>query len=406
MFGYAGKAVHYGYSARENVNPDVTFRQEEHFHYLTGHTEPGAALLIRPEHPAAEGPKEILFLPPRGERIERYVGARADPLDPQTAIRLTVECVRPVADLGLELARAARVFPGVYTLLPTGRSEGEDAHFERCASWIRSVLPLSTIENARLLLVGMRQVKSQCEIDRLRKAVTHGVAALERGIRAIRPDRYEYEIAAVMESSFKEAGATRPGYPTMVSSGPNSVIRHPLPNRRRMELGDLVLMNLSVEYEGYASDLARTAPVGGRFGARQREVYQWVLAAADAALDAVRPGRMLEAGADPTGVSVADVAGSLLRERARNDRGEPFPSHYYMGIGHHVGLAAHEDLAPPRRLEPDMVLTVGAAIHIPEEGFGIRIEDNVLTTATGAIVLSGELARAVEEVERLTGKDD
>jgi len=235
--------------------------------------------------------------------------------------------------------------------------------------------------------------------------VDHGVVALERGIRAIRPGRYEYQVATVMEASFKSAGCRRPGYPTMVASGPKSVTRHPLPNDRLMEAGDLVLINLSVECEGYASDLARTVAVGGRFETRAREVYQWVLEAADAALEAVRPGMMLEAGADPPGRSVADAAAEVFRARARDRQGQVFPAHYFMGIGHHVGLAAHEDVFPPRRLEADMVLTVGAAIHIPEEGFGIRIEDNVLTTGSGAVVLSSGLARTLADLETVTGSE-
>lgn len=396
-----GVVVLFGYTGREEISPAETFRQEENFYYLTGHEEPGAALIIVSETEASRTrgyPREILFLPPRDPAREHWEGVKLGPDDPDVAARTGFEKVEPIALLRSRLEDFLKVFANLYVLFPSPGPASEFSHAGRWLAWLREIAPHADYRDIRGTLGAMRQVKSESELALLRKAIEYSTEAHRAAMNALRPGMYEYEIAALMEYTFERGGCERPGYAQIVGSGFNSTVLHYDLNRRQMQAGDLVVIDVGAECAGYTADITRTLPVSGSFTSRQREIYEIVLGAQRAVLTAVKPGMTL-ARTGPN--SLYKIAYDYINSHGKDLQGEPLGKYFLHGLGHHIGLEVHDAGDVNRPLEPGMVITVEPGIYIPEENLGVRIEDIVLVTETGASLLTGTLARDPDEIERL-----
>jgi Xaa-Pro aminopeptidase len=195
----------------------------------------------------------------------------------------------------------------------------------------------------------------------------------------------EYEVEASLEYEFRRNGAERPGFPSIVGSGPFSTILHYDKSERRMQSGDLVVVDIGAEYGGYSGDVTRTYPVSGKFSPRQREIYQIVLDAQKAALAKVKPGARIS--------DLHQAATAYIRSKG-------YEKYFIHGTSHHIGLEVHDVGDTSRPLEPNMVVTVEPGIYIPDEQIGVRIEDDVLVTPSGYRVLSA-FPKEVAEIEAL-----
>jgi Xaa-Pro aminopeptidase len=184
-----------------------------------------------------------------------------------------------------------------------------------------------------------------------------------------------------------------------VASGPNATILHYSSNARRMERGDMVLVDAGAECSGYAADLTRTLPVSGKFTPRQLELYRAVLGAQQAVIRAVKPGMVFSRDAPD---SLTRIATDYLDAHGKDAQGNPLGRYLTHLVGHHAGLEVHDagNLTTSGPLAPGMVITIEPGLYIKEEGIGIRIEDMLLVTETGAEVLSSSLPKEPEEIER------
>jgi len=177
------------------------------------------------------------------------------------------------------------------------------------------------------------------------------------------------------------------------------VILHYMTNRRRVDSGEVVLMDVGAECSGYATDVTRTVPANGKFSKRQREIYDIVLGAQRAAIAAIKPGVRMRG--DPNGLY--EIAMQYINTHGKDLHGDPLGKYFTHGLGHHVGLDVHdpqEDIP----LRPGMVITIEPGIYIPEENLGVRIEDTLLVTGDGSKNLSGALPHEASEIEKLVGK--
>jgi Xaa-Pro aminopeptidase len=243
------------------------------------------------------------------------------------------------------------------------------------------------------VLGGLRQVKDADEIRRLTRAVEITALGHVAAMKAARPGVYEYEIEAAAEYTFRKLGAERLGYPSIVGSGVNSTVLHYDENRRRTEAGDLVVMDMGAEFGYYTADVTRTIPVSGKFTPRQRAIYELVLGAQQAAMDAIRPGVTLR--------DLDQVARQYLAAHSGDLCGAGGCARYFIhGLSHWIGMDVH-DVAGRGPLAPGMAFTIEPGIYLPEEGLGVRIEDDFLMTDTGYLHLSKGAPRAVDEIERL-----
>jgi Xaa-Pro aminopeptidase len=237
-------------------------------------------------------------------------------------------------------------------------------------------------------------VKDDDEIRRLTRAVEISTEGHVAAMRFARPGAWEYQIEAVAEQTFRSLGAERLGYPSIVGSGINSTILHYDQNRRQTQTGDLIVMDMGAEFGYYTADVTRTIPVSGRFTPRQKAIYELVLGSQQAAIDAVKPGITL---AQLDGIARAYMAahsGDLCGAGGCN-------RFFIHSLSHWLGMDVHDVSVRGLPLAPGMAFTIEPGIYLPGEALGVRIEDDVLVTATGGILLSRGAPRSVADIEKL-----
>jgi Xaa-Pro aminopeptidase len=359
--------------------------QEPNFLYLTGWRDPGAVLMM-------SATEEILFLPPRNRTSEIFYGRVTDPNDKDVFEKTGFKAVLPRSAIETTFLRLIESAPKIY-------SERTDPQAEK----LKALAPLHEEGNATNLIAKLREFKSPAELALIQKASDATVAAHLAAWHAMKAGKSEYEIAAVMTNTYFSMGCERSAYAPIVGSGPNSVILHYSANHRKMDSGEVVVMDVGAECSDYATDVTRTVPVNGKFTPRQREIYEIVLGAQKAAIAAVKPG--MRVGRDPDGsATLYQIAYDYINTHGKDSHGAPLGKYFTHGLSHNVGLDVHDPPQPVEELKAGMVITIEPGIYIPEENIGVRIEDTLLVTDHGSKILSGALPKEVEEIERLVGK--
>jgi len=400
-----GPVVIFGYTGHEDASEVAVFFQEPYFYYLTGHDEPGAALLLIPNSPSEkpvdgvpiyDGPRQILYLPARDPSQEKWEGPKVGPDDPAIAEKTGFKVVEPLAKLKTDLAALSKIYKTFYTLMPPKDEDGYP-HLTKSVEMLRADLPLANLKDITQQLDAMRQVKSAGELVLLQKAIDLSVDAQLDAIKNIRPGLFEYQVAARMKEIHELGGCEREAYAPIVGTGFNSTVLHYSVLDAQIKDGDVVVMDVGGEYGGYAADITRTVPANDKFTPRQREIYDIVLGAQNAALAAVKPGAILFGGKGSLQQIVTDYIDSHGHDREGRTLGRYYPH----GISHHLGLDVHDPGDRTRPLVPGMVVTVEPGIYIPEENLGVRIEDDVLVTSDGYKILTSRLPRTADEIEKL-----
>ena len=370
---------------------DSDFRQDNNFYYLTGLETPGSWLVL---YKPAGGPgRTVLYLPEPDGRSETWTGPQIGP-GPE-AVRLTgIGEVLPASQFRRDIidglgSGALGEVERLY--LPSGGGSRLAGELVSLAGELE--LPLVDLSGP---LAQLRLVKDSLELERLRRAIDITVEAQRAAMAGARPGMFEYEIEAVVEYVFRSQGAERVGFPTIVGSGPNSVILHYDKNRRRTGDADLVVIDAGAEYGYYTADVTRTFPVNGKFTSRQRAIYELVLATQQFVIDSVRPGM--------TPMQLNGLARAYLRDHSNGLCGaRTCDRHFLHGVGHWLGMDVHDVGSYATPLAAGMVLTIEPGLYLADENLGVRIEDDVLVTETGHEVLSSGAPRTVEEIEALVG---
>ena len=359
---------------------DNDFRQHNTFFYFTQLEAQDAWLLMTAD--GAGGTDVVLFLPPRTPMRERWTGVRLGP--DSIAARLTgIATVLPTDSLDRRLRRARGPL-----YLPLDVTTEHETRIHDLVYSGRDV------RNIRPVVDSMRLIKDAEELGRLRMAANISAMGHVAAMRAARAGMGEYEIEAAFESEVRRQGADRLGYPSIVGSGINGTTLHYDVSRRLTTDGDMVVIDAAAEYGQYTADITRSWPVNGKFTPRQKEIYDLVLASQQAAIDATRPG--------VTMATLDSVARNYMKNNSGKLCGESTCDRYFIhGLGHWIGMDVHDvgDYTTP--LAPGMVFTIEPGIYIPEEGFGVRIEDDILVTDTGHELLSAGAPRTTEEIEQV-----
>jgi Xaa-Pro aminopeptidase len=353
--------------ARESEDLHYSFFQETNFLYLTGWEEPGAILMITP---ARDG--DTLFLPPRIPADEKWTGRK----------------------LGAEDA-GVKEETGFAKVLSTNLFDAELQAARQ--QYSKDYSPA----DIKLAIAKLRMEKSPAEIAAIQHATDASIDAHRAAWRSIHPGAYEYQLAAVMVGTYLDDGCRRSAYAPIVGSGPNSTVLHYSRNSRRIDSGEVVVMDVAAECGNYASDITRTIPAGGRFSPRQREIYEIVLGAERAAIAAVKPGMTI---GRKTPDSLYRIAFDYIDTHGKDLHGDSLGKYFTHGLSHHVGLDVHDASDTSAPLKAGMAITIEPGIYIPEENIGIRIEDVVLVTDTGSRVLSAALPVDPDEIERALAK--
>jgi len=406
--------------ATRNADTEYEFRQNSDFFYLTGLKEPDAVLVIAPH---IEKRRTAMFLRPRDRTAEIWNGKRTG-LEGAVA-DFGMEAAFPIDELA---AKLSEYFIGASTLY---YGLGHDEKLDRTVldalkdarfAVRRGGTAPSTFAEPGTLLHEMRLRKTPPELEAMRRAATASRAGHEAGMRATRPGLWEYELEAIIEYHYKLAGAQDTAYSSIVAGGANATILHYNTNREQLRDGDLVLIDSGAEFDVYASDVTRTWPVNGKFSAEQRAIYDIVLRAQKAGIDQVRPGRGFNAYHDAAVRTITEGlidVGLLKGSVDELIESNKFFDFYPHRTGHWIGLDVHDvgryktldDAYRP--LEPGMVLTVEPGIYVqadldvPErwKGIGVRIEDDVLCTTSEPDVLTAEIPKEIDDLERIVGSD-
>lgn len=359
-------------------------REGMNFYWLTGFNEKGAALLLDPSAPP--GRREVLFLEPRDVEGERWTGERA-----------------ALPSLGLEQSTGIKYIRRLdrlgESLLEACDHSSELAFIEEFAPVERPLPPAmalmkKTVEHTvscklkdqHHLLSRLRVTKSPAELALIRKALAFTDAGHRAAMAVAKPGVAEYVIKDAAEDAMRKAGMRHLAYGSITGSGPNGAVLHYPKDDRVLREGDLVVADIGAEAELYASDVTRTFPVGGTFSADQRPVYDAVLKAQLAGIAKARAG-----------VSMADINTVVKDSIAASGYYDAMPH----GCCHYVGLEVHDVGEFEAPLPEGAVVTVEPGIYLPERGYGVRIEDCILITKTGAEVLSSGLPKTADEIEKL-----
>ena len=424
---------------------DYEYRQDSDLLYLTGIEQPGTILVLVPGSPRRS---EVLFISPSNPIQEHYVGRflTKEEASARTGIEtvfltsefdefLTATFNRRPYGLPRGTARDNSDYDGFFTSLDEstaklalrleetpGMNQPLSDEFA-FANRARERVLGARIINLAPQLHGLRQVKTPYEQRLLAESVDISSEAHIAGMRAARPERFEREVESAIEGVYLARGAMSPGYPSIVGSGPNSTTLHYSASARRMNEGDLLLVDAAANYQGQTGDITRTYPVGGRFTAPQREIYELVLAAQEAGMKAARIGAQT---VDIERASEAVIKEGLLRLGLITDAtGLQFRTWYTHGICHWIGMDVHDVGDYKRPLEPGMAFVIEPGLYIRPEaleqladtaenrafrekvasavkkysGIGVRIEDSFLLTEKQLIRLSAKVPRTTQEID-------
>lgn len=407
-----------GRLAVRSADTEFPFRQDSDFWYLTGFDHPDAVAVLS----TREGPDFTLFVQPRDRDAEIWTGYRPG-VDGATA-DYGADAAYPIAEFPTKLPELIRGAARLYHVL--GRDTEIDARIVALQEEIRrqsrgGVLPADALVDPRILVHEMRLLKSPAEVEIMQRAADISLEAHHRAARICQAGRFEYELEAELAYAFRARGGAGPAYGSIVGGGKNATILHYIQNDQPLASGDVVLIDAGVELEGYASDVTRCYPVDGRFEPAARALYDLVLDAQLASLEASRPGatlpevhaasvKTLTRGLVDLKILEGDVDGLIEREAYRP---------YYMhGTSHWLGLDVHDvgayvvkngsGEAKPRPLAAGMAYTIEPGLYVapddenaPEafKGIGIRIEDDVVITDDGYNNLTRDIPKTADEIE-------
>ncbi len=397
-----GPIVLWGFTGREEISQTYILEQEENFYYLTGHNEESAGLIILPtgqKRDTANIPSETLFLPAKNPQKEKWNGARMSPSDPGIEARTGFATVKSFdSDFRVVVENLAKTFPSFHTILPYQKELGGYPHEKAVVDWLQLAAPLAKLKDIRAQIGALRQIKSPGEIAFLKEAIGLTLDSHVEAMKLMHPGLYEYQMAAKMVEVHAWGGSEAEGYAPIVGAGPNSTALHYDKLSRKIEDGDIVVLDVAAQYAGYSADITRTIPANGKYTARQREIYDIVLGAQNAALAALKPGMDFCSKGDK---NVHKIAYNYINSHGKDLRGNALGIYFIHGLGHHIGLNVHDAGDHCAPFQPGMVITIEPGIYIPEENLGVRIEDDVLITEPGYKLLSERLPRDADVIEKI-----
>ncbi|MBT2115759.1 aminopeptidase P N-terminal domain-containing protein [Dyella sp. LX-66] len=397
-----------------NADAAWPYRQDSDLHYLSGFPEPDAVLALLPGRLHGEA---VLFCRERDDERERWHGE-------------SIGTERAVSEHGMDDAFPIDDIDDILPGMIEGRGRvychfGREPEFDaRLLGWMRrlrqlrggGVVPKEFVALGHLLH-DLRLYKSRAELRLMRSSAAIAAEAHLSAMRMAQPGRHEYEVEAELVRTMRSRGAV-PAFPPIVASGANACVMHYQANRAPLRDGDLLLIDAGAELDCYASDISRSFPLNGRYSREQRALYEVVLAAQQAAIDEVRPGRPFSAAHEAAVYLLAEGLCSLglLQGDAETAIAEGSYKRFFPAkTGHWLGLDVHDvgDYridGEPRILEPGMVVTVEPGLYVPPgersvherwRGIGIRIEDDVAVTRDGNEVLTAAVPKEAEAIEAL-----
>ena len=370
-----------------SADSTLPFEQHRDIFYLSGIDQEESILILFPDCPK-EKHREILFLKETNEHIAIWEGEK---LSKEKAFETSgIKMVYWLQDMEKILHELMTQCETVYinTNEHYRSSIETQTREDRFTKWLKNKYPAHSVAKSNPILQKLRSVKDQIEIDLIQQACNITEKGFRRILNFVKPNVWEYEIEAEFIHEFIRNRSKKFAYTPIIASGNNANVLHYIENNKQCKAGDLLLLDVAAEYANYSSDMTRTIPVSGRFTARQKEVYNAVNRVKNEATNMLTPGTLwadyhMEVGKIMTSELIS--LGLLDKADVQNENPEwPAYKKYFMhGTSHHLGLDTHDYGILTEPMQANMVFTVEPAIYIPAEGFGVRLEDNVVIQKTG-----------------------
>ena len=392
-----------------SADSSLPFEQHRDIFYLSGVDQEESILLLFPNAKNVDH-QEIVFLKETNEHIAVWEGEK---LSQSQATKLTgIKTIYWLDDfekIFTQLAAQCNIF--YFNTNEHYRAKVEtQTREDRFIHWAKEKFPKHTIAKSNFLLQRLRSVKSQEEIDQIKRACKITEKGFRRVLNFIKPGVWEYEIEAEFSYEFLKNRSKGFAYQPIIASGKNNNVLHYTQNNARCEAGDLILMDVAAEYGNYSSDMTRTIPVSGRFSKRQKEVYQAVIRVGKEATKMLMPGVLWKEYHIEVGkIMTSELLGLGLLNKVTTDNQDPrnptYKKYFMHGTSHHLGLDTHDYGLLEEPMQANMVFTVEPGIYIPEEGFGIRLEDDVVIQEKGEpINLMRNIPMEADHIEELMSK--
>ena len=390
------------------VSADTTLPFEQHrdIFYLTGINQ-NETILALYNGDTNEETLEMLFVTKPNKILTHWEGER---LDETTAFKISgIEKVYWIDDLEKKIDDLMVKTDFLYINNNEHyRAKVEtETREERFNKWIQKKFPKKSIKKSNPILQRLRSVKEKLELNLIKKACQITELGFRRVLKFIKPGVWEYEIEAEFAHEFLKNKSRKFAYSPIIASGENSNILHYIENNSQCKKGDLVLLDVGAEYANYSSDMTRTVPVNGKFNNRQKKVYNSVLHVKNQATKLLKPGILWAEHHKEVGkIMTSELLKLGLLDKAdiqaQTDKNPAFKKYFTHGTSHHLGLDTHDygDINLP--VEENNVFTVEPGIYIPKEGFGIRLEDDVVVQKEGdPINLMKNIPIEIDEIEYL-----
>ena len=386
-----------------NADGTMPFRQNSNMLYLSGIDQEETTLLIAPDFPDPRL-REVLFVKETSELIaiwegHKYTKEEATEESGITTIMWNTEFEKTLLTI---LAETDNIYLDSNEHIRN--SSKVETQTQRFSNWCRETYPHYQYERIAPIIYDLRTVKEEREIELLQRACDITEKGFRRVLDFTKPGVWEFEVEAEYMHEFLRNRSRGFGYEPIVAGGGNACVLHYVDNNQQLKDGDLLLMDVGAEYANYNADMTRTIPVNGRFSDRQKEVYNAVLRVKNAATDLLTPGNAIPAYHKEVGLLMQDELlslGLLDKTDIKNENPEwPAYKKYFMhGTSHHLGLDVHDVASIYTEFKSGMVFTVEPGIYIPDEGIGIRLEDDVVIRENGHDNLMGNIPIEIEEIE-------
>jgi len=388
-----------------NGDQNFPFRQQSDLFYLSGIDQEETILLMAPGHPNIDF-REILFVKETSEQIAIWEGQK---LTKEKAAQVSgIKAIHWTKDFDLFLKDLMVWASKIYLNSNEYPKYNNPVPYKdlRFANELKEQYPTHDFQRSAPLMMELRKIKSDIEINLIKKAGEITAKAFERVLKALKPGMPEYHVQAEIEYAFAINGANGNAYRPIIASGANTCVLHYVDNDSICNDGDLLLMDFGAEYANYAADITRTIPVNGRFTKRQKECYESVLRVHDKAIQLLVPGTTIDAfNKEVNKMMEEEMIGLGLFSKndvEKQDAKKPLYMKYFMhGTSHPIGLDVHDVGSKYNPLQAGMVLTCEPGLYIREENIGIRIENNILVTKDRPVNLSEQIPVEVEEIERM-----
>jgi Xaa-Pro aminopeptidase len=387
-----------------SADSTLPFQQQRDLFYLSGVDQEESILVLFPDCPK-EKHREILFLKETNEHIAVWEGEK---LTKDKAFETSgVKTVYWIQDLEKVLFELMTQCETVYinTNEHYRANVETETREDRFTKWLKNKYPAHSVAKSNPILQRLRSVKDQIELDLLQKACDITEKGFRRILGFVKPEVWEYNIEAEFMHEFLNNRSKGFSYTPIVGSGSNANVLHYIENNQQCKAGDLILIDAGAEYANYASDMTRTIPVSGRYNDRQKAVYNAVNRVKNDATKMLVPGTLWEQYHVEVGkLMTSELLGLGLIDKADVQNENPdWPAYkkYFMhGTSHHMGLDTHDYGLLHEPIQANMVFTVEPGIYIPDEGFGIRLEDDVVVQKSGEpFNLMRNIPIEVEEIE-------